>query len=89
MSSMIHFQTEFNERFKTGDKIKVMMPKYKLFGVYFSLKEEYWTREYTIGRTDLDDSHGQVELFCNYTTMIVEYQWFNEELTQKNITHIK
>jgi hypothetical protein len=39
-----------------------------------------------IGKTDLDDSHGQVELIHKVNgVMIVEYQWFNEILTGRKI----
>jgi hypothetical protein len=39
-----------------------------------------------IGKTDLDDSHGQVELIHKVNgVMIVEYQWFNEILTCRKI----
>ena len=82
---MIHFKTEFHNRFKSGDKIKVTLPKYFNIGHYSKVNQEYITRHYTIGRTDLDESHGQVELFFGIKMMVVEYQWFNEELTNRKI----
>jgi hypothetical protein len=38
-----------------------------------------------IGKTDLDDSHGQVELIHKVNGVMIEYQWFNEILTCRKI----
>ena len=82
---MIHFQTEFHNRFKTGDNISVTLPKYVKLGECSNVNQDYVTRKYLIGKTNLDESQGQVELFHGNSSMIVEYQWFNEELTERKI----
>ncbi len=86
---MIHFQTEFNNRFKTGDNISVTLPKYVKYGECSNVNQDYVTRKYLIGKTNLNESQGQVELFHGKNLMVVEYQWFNEELTERKIKIIK
>jgi hypothetical protein len=74
--SKINYKTEFLAEYKTGDKIKVGFPRY-------NDKVSF----HTIGRTDLKDSFGQVELLTNKGEVkwIVEYQWFDEELTDRKV----
>ena len=77
--SKINYKTEFLAEYKTGDKIKVSLPHYN-DKVCF----------HTIGRTDLNDIFGQVELLNNKGEVkwIVEYQWFNKELTNRKIIKV-
>lgn len=81
----MNFKKEFNDNFKTGDNISVTLPKYVKLGECSNVNQEYVTRKYLIGKTNLNESQGQVELFHGKQSMIVEYQWFNEELTGRKI----
>jgi hypothetical protein len=83
---MIHFESEFHAKYKTGDTISVTLAKYDRVGEWIKVNPEYIIRNYVIGKTDLDDSHGQVELIHKVNgVMIVEYQWFNEILTVEKL----
>jgi hypothetical protein len=42
--------------------ISVTLAKYDRLGEWIKVNPEYIIRNYVIGKTDLDDSHGQVEL---------------------------
>jgi hypothetical protein len=81
----MNFKKEFNDNFKTGDNISVSLSKYVKLGECSNVNQEYVTRKYLIGKTNLNESQGQVELFNGNNSMIVEYQWFNEELTGRKI----
>jgi hypothetical protein len=82
---MIHFESEFHAKYKTGDTISVTLSKYDRVGEWIKVNPEYIIRNYVIGKTDLDDSHGQVELIHKVNVMIVEYQWFNRNITCRKI----
>ena len=82
MENKINFETEFHQNFKSGYNISVMLPKYHNVT---NVHQDYIVKNYLIGRTDLNDSHGQVELTSGNRTMIVEYQWFSEKLTGRKI----
>jgi hypothetical protein len=86
---MFRYIKEFNSNFKTGDKIKVQIKRYDAnTHIPPPYKHELSTAFYTIGKTDLDTAQGQVELICGDKTMVVEYQWFDEELTTRKISKI-
>lgn len=85
---MANFKKEFHEAFKSGDKISVTLPKYCHQGEYARVDPTNITKSYTIGRTDLDESQGQVELLYGNRSMVVEYQWFDEELTSRKINKV-
>lgn len=86
---MFRYITEFNSKFKTGDKIKVQIKRFDANTMVLpQYKDAFGTQFYTIGRTDLDVAQGQVELIYGNGSMVVEYQWFNEELTDRKITII-
>jgi hypothetical protein len=82
---MIHFESEFHAKYKTGDTISVTLSKYDRVGEWIKVNPEYIIRNYVIGKTDLDDSHGQVELIHKVNVMIVEYQWFNRNINGRKI----
>jgi|TARA_R110000782_G_scaffold21110_4_gene56919 hypothetical protein len=82
----IPYQTEFETKYNSGDNILVSIPKYCHIGEASRVAPENIIREYTIGKTDLNDCHGHVELIKrNGDITIVEYQWFNVELTGRKI----
>jgi hypothetical protein len=53
---MIHFESEFHAKYKTGDTISVTLAKYDRVGEWIKVNPEYIIRNYVIGKTDLDES---------------------------------
>jgi hypothetical protein len=83
----IPYKEQFNKKHKTGDKIKVEIKQYDS-SVLPEFRNKKTTNFYTIGKTGLDTAQGQVELEYGDDTMVVEYQWFDEKLTGRQILKI-